>query len=342
MSKALVAMSGGVDSAAAALIMLEAGYEVCGVTLILNGNYDDADGARKTAEKLGIDHYTLEAEDTFKNAVIDDFVDGYRSGLTPNPCIECNRNIKFGVLYEEMKNKSFDVLATGHYARIDWDDCAMEPRLCKASDYSKDQSYVLYSVAGEKFKNIVFPLGNKTKTEIREIAKNAGFECFVKGESQDICFIKDGDYAAFILDKCPECAVAGDFCDRSGRKLGRHKGLISYTVGQRRGLGVPSTESYYVLEKNTANNTVVLGYKNELYTRTFSVKDVNILCPSMWSEDKKYTVRTRYHQKETECGVLFDNNTVKVTTDTDIRIPAPGQSAVFYDGDVVVAGGIID
>ena len=341
MPRALVAMSGGVDSAAAALLMLEAGYEVCGVTLILNGNYDDACGARKTAEKLGIEHYTLVVEDSFKANVIDNFIECYCAGLTPNPCIECNKNIKFGILFDELKNKSFDVLVTGHYARIGWDDNTGEPRLCKALDESKDQSYVLYSVSSDKFRNIAFPLGDKTKTEIREIARKAGIDSFVKGESQDICFIKDGDYAAFITDKCPDCAAPGDFCDRSGKVLGRHKGMISYTVGQRRGLGVPSTESYYVLEKKVSDNTIVLGYKSELYTQSFDVKELNILCPSMWNKDKKYTVRTRYHQKETECRVIFDDSTVKVVTDTDIRIPAPGQSAVFYDGDIVVAGGII-
>jgi len=341
MPKALVAMSGGVDSAASALLMKQKGYDVCGVTLILDSNYDDAQGAGVIADKLGIDHYCIDASASFKSGVIDRFISEYCAGRTPNPCIDCNKNIKFGVLYDEMLAKGFDILATGHYARIIWDAEYDEPRLCTAAHAEKDQSYVLYSVYREKFRNVAFPLGEKTKDEVRAIAKTAGFENHAKPESQDICFIKDGDYASFVAENGSDGTNAGYFCDRQGNVLGRHKGLINYTVGQRRGLGIPSTESYYVLEKRQCDNTVVLGYKNELMTSFFAVKCINVLCPSLFSEDKKYTVRTRYHQKETPCSIQIDYNTVKVYTDTDIRIPAPGQSAVLYYGDIVVAGGII-
>ncbi|MBR4305069.1 MAG: tRNA 2-thiouridine(34) synthase MnmA [Clostridia bacterium] len=341
MPRALVAMSGGVDSAASALLMQQMGYDVCGVTLILNSNYDDAEGAKATAQKLGIDHYSLEAEDVFSSLVIDSFVSEYCEGRTPNPCILCNKHIKFGVLYQEMVIKNFDVLATGHYATVDWDDERYEPRLRKGADINKDQSYVLYSVARDKLKNVVFPLGDKTKDQVRAILKDAGIDCCTKAESQDICFVPDGDYAGFIKQKTDAGTCCGNFCNTQGEIVGKHNGLINYTVGQRRGLGVPAQESYYVLKKDAQSNTITLGFKNELMTDTFCVRDINVLCPSLFVSGNKYSVRTRYHQNETECSVVFEDNGVKVITDTQIRIPAPGQSAVFYLDDVVVAGGII-
>ena len=322
MPKALVAMSGGVDSAASALLMKQMGYDVCGVTLILNSNYDDAVGARATAQKLGIDHYTLEAEDFFKHCVIDPFICDYSEGRTPNPCIQCNKHIKFGVLYNEMQNKNFDVLATGHYATVQWDALNNEPILRKAVDPNKDQSYVLYSVDRDKFRNIVFPLGDKTKDEVRGIIKNAGIDTFNRAESQDICFINDGDYAGYIRSKTDVGTQCGNFCNSHGEVIGRHNGLINYTVGQRRGLGVPAQESYYVLKKDASTNIITLGFKDELMTDNFFVTDVNVLCPSAFISDNKYSVRTRYHQKETECRVFFDGDCVKVITDTPIRIPA--------------------
>ena len=253
----------------------------------------------------------------------------------------CNKYIKFGVLYNELKNNNFDVLATGHYANVEWDAQFNEPRLRKASDPNKDQSYVLYFVAREKFKNVVFPLGDKTKDEVRAILKNAGIDCCTKAESQDICFVKDGDYAGFISRKTDAGTMCGNFCNSHGAVVGRHNGLINYTVGQRRGLGIAAQESYYVLNKDAQSNTIILGFKNELMTDSFVVKDVNVLCPSVFTSGKKYSVRTRYHQTETECSIVVEENCVKVVTDTPVRIPAPGQSAVFYLGDVVVAGGII-
>ncbi len=342
MSKILVAKSGGVYSAASALLLKEQGHEVCGVTLILNGNYEEAKSAKQVADRLGIDFFELDLTVEFNKNVIEPFIDCYCNGGTPNPCINCNKTIKFGLLYDVAVARGFDGLATGHYARITWDDGESEPLLQKARDLSKDQSYVLYSVNREYFKNIYFPLGNFTKAEVRELAKNAGFTNAGKADSQDICFIKDGDYASFINGKRPECNCRGDFVDTKGNILGQHKGIINYTVGQRRGLGIASTAPLYVLKKDMTNNSVVLGFEEELYTLKFSVRDVNILCPSKCSGEVLCTVRTRYHQNETECLVIFDGDGAFVTTKNAIRMPASGQSAVFYIDDVVIAGGVID
>lgn len=342
MSRILVAMSGGVDSAASALLLKEQGHEICGVTLILNGNYEEANSAKQVADRLGIDFFELDLTNRFNEYVIEPFIDCYCNGSTPNPCISCNKTIKFGLLYNEAIARGYDGLATGHYARVFWNKSLSEPRLQKAKDLSKDQSYVLYSLNKDYFKNIYFPLGDFSKYEVRELAKKAGFTNASKADSQDICFVKDGDYAAFITEKRPECNYPGDFVDTKGNILGQHKGIIHYTVGQRRGLGIASTAPLYVLKKDVTNNVVVLGFEDELYTREFGVHDVNVLCPSKCDVEVSCTVRTRYHQKETDCTVIFDGCSASVKTKDLVRIPASGQSAVFYIDDVVIAGGIID
>lgn len=341
MKKILVAMSGGVDSAAAALVMKKQGYEVCGATLILNDNHAEAEKAKRIAEILGIDFFVIDLRDDFKDKVITPFIDEYCRGATPNPCITCNKEIKFGFLYDEAIKRGFDGIATGHYAQVSWDNELNEPILNRGMDTSKDQSYVLYSINRDYFKNIYFPLGEYTKAEVRKIAKDAGFENADGAESQDICFIKDGDYAGFIRSKRCNCDCCGDFVNSNGEKLGKHKGIISYTVGQRRGLGIASTAPLYVLRKNVDNNTVVLGFEDELQTNYFEVNNINILKPSICEGEVKCTVRTRYHQKESECIAIFDDSIVKVRLEKSIRMPAAGQSAVFYIGDIVIAGGII-
>ena len=341
MKKILVAMSGGVDSAVTALLIKKQGYSVCGVTLILNGNYEEARSAAQVAERIGIDFFELDCTKEFCGNVIEPFIDCYCSGKTPNPCIMCNRTMKFGILYDEAIKRGFDGLATGHYARISWDDMHDEPILEKALDFSKDQSYVLYSIDKDRLKNIYFPLGEHTKDQVRKLAKEAGFENADKAESQDICFIKDGDYAAFIEARRDNCKHEGNFVDTKGNILGKHKGIINYTVGQRRGLGIASTAPLYVLKKDLSSNSIVLGFEDELHIQSFEVRDVNILRPSMCSGKIDCTVRTRYHQKETECTVMFSGNNAIVNTNEPIRMPASGQSAVFYIDDIVIAGGII-
>ena len=341
MKKILVAMSGGVDSAAAALLMKKTGYNVCGATLILDGNFDEAERARRVAEKLGIEFFSIDMSSHFRENVIVPFIDEYCNGKTPNPCIRCNKSIKFGLLYDEAIKSGFDGLATGHYARVSWNVELSEPILSRAIDESKDQSYVLYSVNRDYFKNIYFPLGHYSKSEIRKIAKDEGFENADSVDSQDICFIKDGDYSSFIRKERPNCDCCGNFLNSDGSVLGKHKGIISYTVGQRRGLGIAAEAPLYVLRKNVDDNSIVLGFEDELYTSNFRVEDVNILRPSVCIGEVDCKVRTRYHQKEAECKAFFGEGEMKVTLKSPIRLPAPGQSAVFYLDESVIAGGKI-
>jgi len=341
MPKALVAMSGGVDSVAAAILMMQKGFEVCGVNMLLCPNSVNSNDAKRACEQLGIDFFSLDCRDLFKARVIDPFIDSYCSGKTPNPCICCNKHLKFGYLWEEAQKGGFDVLATGHYARVSWDCVPSEPILQKAEDVKKDQSYVLYSVKPEYFKKIYFPLGEITKEQARNIVKNAGVDIYKKSESQDICFVENGDYAAFIAENRNDIVAPGDFVDTYGNVLGKHRGMINYTVGQRRGLGISAVESYYVVDKNIDSNTVVLGFEKELLTKRFRVNELNVLSPSLFADGIKCSVRTRYHQEEHDCIVTFDGDCVNVETVNAIRKPASGQSAVFYLGDRVIAGGII-
>ena len=349
--KALTAMSGGVDSSVAAYLMKEAGYDCIGVTMKLYDNEDigmeqektccslsDIEDARSVAVKLGIPYYVFNFKADFKEKVIDNFIESYRCGMTPNPCIECNRHLKFAHLWQKARELQCDVVVTGHYARITEDGQGYH--LLKGKDSAKDQSYVLYSLTQEQLAHTCFPLGGYTKEEIRRIAEEQGFFNAAKKDSQDICFIPDGDYRSFIEKTTGQSSQPGDFVDKDGNVLGTHKGYYCYTIGQRRGLGISAPQSLYVTEIRPEENKVVLGSNDDLFHSHLTADNFN------WIEevrpDEVIKARIRYHQVEKEATArVTQDGRVEVDFLEPQRAITKGQSVVLYRGDAVVGGGRI-
>lgn len=349
MQTILAAMSGGVDSAVAALLLKEKGYAVSGGTMALYrqapdgacGSPADAADARAVCERLGIPHHLLDFSEAFRREVIARFVDGYRAGATPNPCIDCNRRMKFGLFWEKALEMGFDAVATGHYARVERDEKTGRYLLKKARDPAKDQSYVLYMLPQETLARVVFPLGEMTKEKVRALAAEAGLENAQKPDSQDICFVPGGDYAAF-LEMAAGAPAPGRFVTTDGRDLGCHRGLWRYTIGQRKGLGLSLPAPLYVVDKNAADNTVVLGRPEELLASGALIGDVNLIAVGCLTGPMRVTACTRYHQPPVPATVFpTGENTLRLTFDRPHRAVTPGQAAVFYDGDTVVGGGTI-
>ena len=355
MKKAMIAMSGGVDSSVAAYLVTKEGYEAIGVTMKLFHNddigvsrektccsLDDVNDARSVANRLGIPYYVFNYTDNFKLQVITRFVDAYRNGRTPNPCIDCNRYIKFDQLMHRAKELQFDYVVTGHYAITEYDEKSGRYLLKKAVDDTKDQSYVLYSLTQEQLSHIMFPLGKMTKAEARQIAEEQGFINAHKHDSQDICFVPDGNYARFIEEWCGFKFEDGNFVDLNGNFIARHKGIINYTIGQRKGLGIAAKAPYYVVSKNLASNEVVLGANEDLFSDSLIAYDVNFISIEKLTEPMKVKAKVRYKQKETDAVISpLEDGTVSVKFETPQRAIAPGQAVVFYDGDIVVGGGTI-
>lgn len=347
-------MSGGVDSSVAAKLLQDNGYNVTGVTLKLFAGEDiveeetrtccslsDVEDARSVAYKLGFEHYVFNFKEAFRECVMKPFSESYLRGETPNPCIECNRHIKFDKMLKRAEELGFDYIATGHYAEVHRDEETGRYLLIRPTDRSKDQTYVLYSLTQHQLAHTLFPLGNLDKTTVREIAEDAGLINSRKPDSQDICFVPDGDYAGFIEKSTGVQPVQGDFIGTDGKILGKHQGIINYTIGQRKGLGVAFGKPVFVISKNAENNTVTLGSENELFSAEVNAKDVNLISVEKLTEPMRVTAKTRYSQKEQPATIYPTEDGVKVIFDEPQRAAAKGQAVVFYDGDIVVGGGTI-
>ncbi|MDO5328875.1 MAG: tRNA 2-thiouridine(34) synthase MnmA [Coriobacteriia bacterium] len=327
MPKVLVELSGGVDSAVCALLLKNQGYELVGACMDLHESVD-AQGAKNICKQLDIEFRLIEVRSEFTKNVIDYFASEYRSARTPNPCIMCNKTMKFGIMYDVAKDLACDFLATGHYARI------VDGHLYKATDTAKDQSYVLHFLTKEQLTKTLLPLGEYTKNQIRQLAKDANLSCAEAAESQDICFCEDGKYADYIKDHYNYNFEPGDIVDEEGHVLGTHNGLINYTIGQRKGLGVALGEPTYVCKLDSQKNQVILG---NVSTNTVHVKNFK------WIEKPRKTCETklRYRQKQIKCQTKTNNDIIELHFDEPITAPAPGQFAVLYEGDLVLGGGTI-
>lgn len=338
-------MSGGVDSSAAALLLQKMGYNVIGATMLLHNErdpkktLDDLEAAKKICKRLNIEHKALDLKSEFRNIVINDFINKYKNGLTPNPCIECNRNLKFGLMFDIAKEYNCDRIATGHYAKIEKN--GDKYYLKKPKDLSKDQTYVLFMLTQEQLARIVFPLGDFTKPEIRELTASFKFENANSKDSQDICFIPNGDYVDF-LNKENLFGRNGDFLDQNNNKIGVHSGIINYTIGQRKGLNVSFGKPMYVLEKNAINNTVILGDNLDLFKTRVEVKNVSFTCLDKFTNELEVYARLRYNSKEAKAKLnQLDNGNFVLDFAEPQRAVTPGQYAVFYDGDICLGGGEI-
>ncbi len=345
--KTLIGMSGGVDSAVTAHLVSKL-HNAAGITLSL---YDgdrpelikkfnrEALDAADVCARLNIPHSVLDLKDDFKTFVIKHFINEYIAGRTPNPCIQCNIHIKFGLMLDYALKNGFDSIATGHYARIE--KCGEQYLLKKAIDETKDQSYVLYGLTQNELSKTLLPLGNYTKAEARKIAEELQLCVARKSDSQDICFVPDGDYAAFIENAIGATFAAGDYLDLDGKVLGRHKGVIHYTIGQRKGLGIALGRHAFVLNKNADTNEVVLGDEEHLFYKRVELCDTNLIA-SQKLDGIRAKAKLRYRHNEQPCTIhQTEKNKTILEFDTPQRAPSPGQAAVFYDGDIVLGGGTI-
>lgn len=352
--KAIVAMSGGVDSSVAAYLTKQAGYEAVGVTLKLFDeqgrvctdksccSLEDVEDARAVCRRLDIPYYVYNFKENFSAAVIDKFIATYESGGTPNPCIDCNRYIKFEKLLHRARELESDCVVTGHYSTVEYDQNAKRYFLKKAVDLTKDQSYVLYMLSQEQLSKISFPLGTLAKTQVRELAQSLDFVNAKKHDSQDICFVPDGDYAGFIERYTNKTYPPGDFVDTSGNVLGSHKGIIRYTIGQRRGLGLAVPQSVYVCGKDIAQNKVICCTQEQLYRSEVLCNDINLIMYDKLDAPMRVKAKIRYNQPEQPATVYqTDDDTLRLVFDKPQRAVAPGQAAVIYLDDYVLGGGTI-
>ena len=339
MKKALIALSGGVDSAVAAYLTAKAGYDCIGVTMqLLDGCEKNIEDAEKCAKAIGIPFLSVDYRKEFQKEIMEEFAHSYENGQTPNPCVLCNKKMKFGMLFDKAKELGCNFIVTGHYAKItnDGDDFFLE----KSANLKKDQSYFLYSLSRELLPHIMFPLESYDKSKIREIAAGLGLVSAEKKDSQDICFVQNGEYAEVIEAITKKSYPEGDFVDIHGNKLGKHSGLIRYTVGQRKGLGVAFGKPMYVCKKDAALNQVVLCEDNELYSKRLTATDFNWLIPQNSTEFRS-KARIRYRHEEQPCTVSVESENVYINFDEPQRAITPGQSVVLYEGSRIIGGGII-
>ncbi len=352
MTKVIVAMSGGVDSSVAAALLKEQGYDVIGMMMRLwsepgkeESNRcctpDSMAQARRVAAILDIPFYVIDAKDVFRETVVEYFLDGYARGETPNPCLICNRKIRWTFLLDHALALGAEYMSTGHYVRIRRDENG-KSELLRAVDRSKDQSYVLHVLGQDKLKHALFPVGDYTKPEIRWIAEKHGLPTASRKDSQDLCFLAGEDYRNFLKRNAAEMLKPGEIVTRDGRLLGEHNGLANYTIGQRKGLGVDSPVPLYVLGKNIGNNTLVVGTQDELGSTELTAYDVSWVSGESPAEPFRADVKIRYTAKEAEALVVpMEGNQVQVRFDAPQRDVTAGQAAVFYQGDRLIGGGLI-
>ena len=352
MPRAIIAMSGGVDSSVAALMMKEQGYDIIGVTLKLHtGNTNDELScctqqdildAKAVCDRLGVEHRVIDFESNFKENVIDRFVSSYINGGTPNPCIDCNRFIKFSKMLEIAKEEGFDYIVTGHYARVCYDEESGRYLLKKGIDENKDQSYVLYSLTQDVLSRLKLPLGELSKDRVRELATEFALDNAQKKDSQDICFVTDGKYADFITDYTKKNFPDGDFVDTQGKILGTHKGIIRYTIGQRKGLNLALPQPMYVCKKDIDTNTVTLCLNDELFSTELFADDVNLISIKELNEPMKLSAKIRYKHKEADATLYpCEDGKIRLVFQEPQRAITKGQAVVMYRGDTVVGGATI-
>lgn len=340
--KALIGMSGGVDSSVAALLLQQAGLECAGATMILHPQGEgNAEDAQSVAQRMGIPFYVFDFSRAFQEMVMDHFVRSYQQGLTPNPCIQCNRHLKFDRFLQQARELGCDCIATGHYARITQ---LKNGRFClqKAADEAKDQTYFLYTLTQDQLAHTRFPLGELTKEQVRQIARENGFLNAQKRDSQDICFVPDGDYMTFLEGYTGEKGVLGNFLDENGKVVGTHRGAAAYTLGQRKGLGLAMGTPVYVCGKDMAANTVTVGPNEALFRRELVAEDLNWMAVDGITEPLRCKAKARSRMTEQAATVYpMEDGKVRVVFDEPQRAITPGQAIVFYDGDYVLGGGTI-
>ena len=352
--RVILGMSGGVDSCVACHLLLEEGYEVIGVTmnLVPKGHlYDEEKGccslssvmdAKIVAEAMGVKHYTMSFREEFDRKVIENFVREYSLGYTPNPCVACNKYIKFNSFVDKIRPLKADFISTGHYAKVEFDKNYNRYLLKRAKDSKKDQTYFLYNTSQDVLSKTLFPLADLEKEEVRQIAKDENILTYSKKDSEEICFVQNRDHGLFIKQRNPELIKEGYFVDENGNKLGKHKGIVYYTVGQRKGLGIALGKRVFVSKINAIDNTVTLSDEDALYKNKIRIREENFIPFDALEKPLEVSVKVRHGQSETKGLLFYKNNELFVEFEKQVRAPNKGQSAVFYLDDIVVGGGIID
>lgn len=353
----MLGMSGGVDSSVAAVVLLEQGYDVIGVTMQIWPDMGEerkqteggccslsaVDDARRVANKLGIRYYVMNFKDVFQQKVIDYFNHEYLKGRTPNPCIACNRYVKFESMLQKAVSMGMDYVATGHYARIDFDKTSGRYLLKKSVTAAKDQTYALYTMTQDQLARTLFPIGDFTKDKVRELAKDIGLSVATKPDSQEICFVEDNDYGKYISENTDANIKPGYFIDKNGNNLGMHKGIIHYTIGQRKGLGIAFGKPMFVVAINPEENTVVLGDEIEVFSPELTASDMNFISIPELEKEMKVTAKIRYSAREAAAIIRpLKDGRVNVQFEEPQRAVTPGQSIVLYNGDTIVGGGVIE